>query len=1150
METGNFSIVFESAPMGMLILDRELVVTAANPAMLALADSTRSDFVGKKFGESHFCVNAAASGCGTEISCMECHVRSIAGEAFQTGKSVQNILHRHEDIRSGVPEQRYYKMSFIPIRQEEEHKLLVTVEDATRTVRYERQLVETRDMFIQMMDHFPTPVWRSGLNQTYDYVNAGWVRFTGMSRSKALGFGWMRALYPDDADRYVEDFARAYEEQKPFEIGHRMIDARGRIRWCLTVGTPHRDMEGTFLGLLGTVFDRTERVAAEEKYQALFQAATDAIYVHQLDDSGQVLSTILEVNDITCTRLGYTREELVGHSILKLNERKDPSYLRECFDRVIRNGHYTYENVHQTKNGRSIPVEVNAHSIKMDGKDCIFSLARDLTERKRAEQKLRESEEKYRLLFNRANDAIYLLEVAPDGKDTRFLEVNDVLCERLGYTRGELIGKSPFDFSVPENKSALTRSLNQLLSEGQIVANTEHLTKAGDRIPVEASCHTFRLNGRNVILTVARDLTERKRAEEKLRESEARFRSLFMNMCSGFVYTRLLPGADGLPEDFEITEVNGAFEIWFGKSRDMLVGRRFSEVFPAGFASLLGSLREKGDLERLGSGKVDFEYRTLETGNWFEVSAFCPEPGYAAVVLTDITGRKAAEQELLRSKEEAEVANKAKSGFLANMSHEIRTPINGIVGMLDLSLLNPVDAETRDFLETARSCAKSLMRIVEDILDFSKLEAGKLSMEQTGYSVRQVAEDTVKALQPAAGAKRLELRWEAGPEVPEAVIGDASRLGQVLNNLLHNAVKFTEVGSVRLSISAKPMEDRQTELRFTVRDTGIGIAARDMPKLFQPFSQVDASFTRNFGGTGLGLAISKQFVERMGGRIWAESEPGHGSCFTFTAVLPVADGYAGAPAGLADPGGPWETVRILVVEDDKVNRIVLEQMLKRRGYTVETAVNGLEAADRAHTGAYDLILMDIQMPVMDGLEAARRIRLREQGSDRRTPIVAVTAHAMAEDRDKCLGAGMDGFLAKPVMLPQLYACIDGMLRYRTAGGTAVRITAEGQLVDGTPTRRHTSGLAEELPAAGDMLLRAIREESAEDAEVWAGRLKRLASEAEKEELRAASFKAELAARREDIEGLRMLQDLLEQELEPYLRSRKGGGYDEDIDSRR
>jgi signal transduction histidine kinase/ActR/RegA family two-component response regulator len=397
-----------------------------------------------------------------------------------------------------------------------------------------------------------------------------------------------------------------------------------------------------------------------------------------------------------------------------------------------------------------------------------------------------------------------------------------------------------------------------------------------------------------------------------------------------------------------------------------------------------------------------------------------------AQLKAEIEQHKRLERELIAAKETAEQAARVKMEFLANMSHEIRTPMNGVLGFTNLVLETQLSAEQREYLSTAYHSAESLLGIINQVLDFSKLESGNARLHPIDFHLRESLQLLIRELTTLAAQKNLELSCHIAPDVPDNLKGDLGRLRQVLTNLIGNAIKFTHAGSVNVTVAPS-----EASLKFSVIDTGIGIPESKFKLIFEPFMQVDGSVTREYGGTGLGLAVSKNLVELMGGTLEVTSSPGEGSAFTFTARFDESDATASGKQAARKRGSQKPAVassralRILIAEDNPVNQKVVLRLIEKAGHTVTLAQNGREAVEAYRKSVFDLVLMDVQMPVMDGLSATETIRALERDAGiARVPIIALTAHAMEEERTRCLKAGMDIHVTKPFQSAALLSLLD------------------------------------------------------------------------------------------------------------------------------
>ncbi len=493
-------------------------------------------------------------------------------------------------------------------------------------------------------------------------------------------------------------------------------------------------------------------------------------------------------------------------------------------------------------------------------------------------------------------------------------------------------------------------------------------------------------------------------------------------------------------------------------------------------------------------------------------------------IIRDISERKQTEEKLEKAKEEAEKASRTKSEFVANMSHEVRTPINGILGMINLTLLTHLTGEQRENLMAAKSCADSLLTIINDILDFSKMEAGKLTIENISFSIKELIEEILKYHSIRAKDKGLQLNYSFSSTLPEYLKGAPDRIGQVLNNFIGNAVRFTDRGEVKITVRSTVVSKKRAEVKFAVSDTGPGIASKDMSKLFRSFSQVDSSFTKTHNGTGLGLVISKKLVEMMGGKIWVESKKGEGSTFYFSIEMELGekpDRRIIKNTIVTKAGKP---LNILLAENDSINQFVIARMLMEKGHSVDVACNGLEALELHERSSYDIILMDIHMPEMDGIEATQSIRKRE-GQENHTPIIAITAYALQGDRERFISLGMDEYISKPVDMEELYYTLDRVYASKADqsndSGSLIEVLDNGEIVlvqnAKTISEEKRLKVINELEININKLTPKLQRKNIFLMESISNIIKMLSKEICAQELSSTAFKIELALRKENLE---------------------------------
>ncbi|MEA4857808.1 PAS domain-containing hybrid sensor histidine kinase/response regulator [Solidesulfovibrio sp.] len=641
--------------------------------------------------------------------------------------------------------------------------------------------------------------------------------------------------------------------------------------------------------------------------------------------------------------------------------------------------------------------------------------------RRRAEAALLESEGRYRLLFEQFVDVIMLV----DEDTQRILDCNPAVALEWGYAREEVVGQKLSTFRLENVEAGLPAPAWFDRADGRRVANREMrlVTRHGAIRDVSVKSAFFNLDGRRVRLELHRDVTERKKGETALAEREAMLRGLGDNLPEGVIY-KIEVQPDG---SRRFLYVSRGVERLFGVAADEAL-RDAGSVFVRFEPEDLQGLRraEAEALADLVVFNVQARFRGADgAARWGQLRAAprrTPEGGVVFDgILVDVTEHKRVEERLRQAMTEAKAASTAKSEFLANISHEVRTPLNGVLGMLQLLETSLLSKEDADHVHTALACGRGLVRVLADILDFSLLEAERLVPRRDDCDIHGLVAEVLEVFSLESDRKGLALVSDVALDVPPQVTTDTARLRQILFNVVGNVVKFTEAGTVRLDVNLASRHERDVHLLFTVTDTGIGIPPDKIEAIFEPFTQLDGSLTRKYGGTGLGLGIVKRLVGLLDGFVTVESGPGRGTQLCFSIRCQPARQRTPA-TGDETLGGPDAThaVRVLVVEDEAVNRMATVSMLRKMGFAAQAVEDGDEALDALDGAAFDVVLMDIQMPRLSGDEATRRIRRGERpGIDPGIPIIALTAHAMDGDRERYLACGMDDYLSKPVDIAAL-----------------------------------------------------------------------------------------------------------------------------------
>lgn len=621
------------------------------------------------------------------------------------------------------------------------------------------------------------------------------------------------------------------------------------------------------------------------------------------------------------------------------------------------------------------------------------------------------------------------------------------------------------------------------------------------------SAVSFDLEGDNAVMMVLEDVTETKAIANNLLENEMRLRLITDNMID--TVTQL---------DLQGRIIYASPSHWnlMGYTPDYLIGRTLMEfVHPDDRPAVAERMRRRiqnheSFVTELRVMRKDGVYIWLESvGN--VLMDQCGK-GSLIYVSRDVTIKRQVLDEMQLAKDAAVAANRSKSEFLANMSHEIRTPMNGIIGMTNLTLMTELDGNQRENLGLVKNSAENLLKIINSILDFSKIESGKIILEVHPFNLRQTVAKVIKPFKVEANTKGIDLVFDIDTSISAVLKGDSNRLIQILNNLIGNAVKFTHVGQISISVNRKKMRHNTTFIEFSITDSGIGIEKQNHHKLFDSFSQVDGSMTRKYGGTGLGLAITKQLVEIMGGKIEVASELGIGTTFQFEIPFIEVDQYVQTSDEVPTVPKAHRHLRVLLVEDDIVNQTLAVRLLEKQYHDVTLAENGQEALTKLTQKEFDIVLMDIQMPLMDGIEATRQIRAQVQY--KHLPIVAITAHAIKGDEERFLRSGMDAYISKPIQMDQFYAVIEELTADKKNVQDIVNLVTETQSIEDL-TLEELQDYMGELRVYVEKLETVIHANQYQQVGAYAHYIKNLAMTVGDKEVKKWSMRLEMTSRKED-----------------------------------
>lgn len=1047
----HLAAILRSIGEGVIACDRAGTVTSINRSAETLTGWTAAEAIGRPLNEVFQIIHIRTRQA----------VESPVVQVLSKGEAAEQADHIVLISREGT--ERHIAQSCTPVQDADGNitGAVLVFRDVTAECRQREALRESQERFEQLAELTRTFTWEIDVDGVYTYVSPVVESVLGYQPDELVGKKRFYDLHPEDGKEGFKAtvFGIMRQGGSFVDLENAAVANDGGLVWLSTNGIPIFHDDGTLRGYRGSDRDVTAIKEAEaklrlgeEKYRLLITHATSGIAVHEItwDETGKPVDYVfLDANPAFETHTGLQVADILGRRVTEVIPGIEKTPLLEIYGDVVRTGQPATFEFFSKHLGRHY--SISAYKIENNRFAAIFT---DISEQKRMERTLRDNEATLRSITDAAREAIIMIDA--EGAVTFW---NPAATAILGYSLEEALGHNLHDLIAPArmieaHRNAFAEFVKA--SSGESLGKTLELTakrKDGREIPVELSISAVSRNGSRHAVGILRDITERKAAETQLKEQ----RNLLQTILDG------IPDVIALKtRDLSVVSYNKAGYELLGLTSEQVKGKKCHELLCRPAPCENCPSMESQATQGVATRELFFE----ELGRWFRATSIpiVDDHGEIRLIveqLHDITQKKYAELELkgtvealesaYRTLEElyqiAESATKAKSQFLANMSHEIRTPLTAILGFTEILLGDPSleqgPPERVDALLTIERNGKYLLALINDILDLSKIEAGKLEVERIACSPVQIVADVASLMRVRAAAKNLPLNVTFAGKIPATIHTDPVRLRQILINLIGNAIKFTEAGEVRVETRLVQGGERPPMIQIDVIDTGIGLSAEHVARLFQPFSQADSSTTRKYGGTGLGLAISKRLAEMLGGDITVQSVLGRGSTFSVTVAIGDLTGVPmlespSLETGVSRPAPSTNfssavplQCRILLAEDGPDNQRLIRFILEKAGARVTIVGNGQEAVEAALAACdrrepFDVILMDMQMPVMDGYTATAR--LREVGYA--GLIVALTAHAMEGDDLKCRDAGCDGYLTKPIERAKFLATIARLLEDR------------------------------------------------------------------------------------------------------------------------